>query len=211
MQACEVIMTANSDSFVIAIGGPSGAGKSTTVRNLVARLGDALALFFDDYESSSVYPEMTQWLSDGADPNQFQTPRLSADLRALRAGAAVAHPVSGEVIQPARLIVLEEPFGRERDEIAHLIDFVVCVDLPLEIALARKLNRMLDFFLAEQTADAFAKHMQFFLPWYIESGRELYRMVQHSVLRRCDFVADGMLPPDALAEAIMSRLSQITH
>ena len=35
------------------------------------------------------------------------------------------------------MIVLEEPFGRERAEIADLIDFVVCIDLPLEIALAR--------------------------------------------------------------------------
>jgi uridine kinase len=102
--------------------------------------------------------------------------------------------------------VLEEPFGRERGEIAGLIDFVICIDLPLEIALARKLLRMLGFFLADQTPDAFAKHLQFFLPWYIESGRELYRMVQERVLRNCDLIADGMLPPDALADSIESAL-----
>jgi uridine kinase len=199
---------------VIAISGPSGAGKSTAVHSLVARLGDATALFFDDYESSSVYPDITRWLSDGADPNQFQAPRLSADLRALRAGAAITHPLSGELIQPARVIVLEEPFGREREEIAALIDLVVCIDLPLEIALARKLHRMLGFFLAEQTADAFAKHLQFFLPWYIESGRELYRLVQQRALGRCDIVADGMLPPaalvDTIAGAIGARVSETT-
>jgi uridine kinase len=201
-------MSASSkDCVVIAIGGPSGAGKSTAVRGLVERLGDATALFFDDYEASSTYPDLAQWLSDGGDPNQFQAPRLSADLRALRAGAAITHPESGEVIQPARLIVLEEPFGRERDEVAGLIDLVVCIDLPLEIALARKLHRMLGFFLAEQTADAFAKHLQFFLPWYIESGAELYRLVQRRVLRRCDVVADGMLPPDALANSIANAIS----
>jgi len=209
-------MPASSDNcFVIAISGPSGAGKSTAVRNLITRLGDATALFFDDYEASSVYPDMAQWLADGADPNQFQTPRLSADLRALCVGTAIALPHSGEVVQPARMVVLEEPFGRERDEIADMIDFVVCIDLPLEIALARKLLRMLGFFLAEQTAEAFAKHMQFFLPWYLESGRDLYATVQLRVLRHCDLIVDGMLPPDALADtiadAIRSRLSQITH
>ena len=196
----------SKDCIVIAISGPSGAGKSTAVRGLVAHLGDAAALFLDDYEASSTYPEMTRWLSDGADPNQFQTPRLSADLRALRAGAAITHPVSGDSIQPARLIVLEEPFGRERDEIAGLIDLVVCINLPLEIALARKLHRMLGFFQAEQTADAFAKHLQFFLPWYIESGRELYHLVQQRVLGRCDIVADGMLPPDALVDTIAGAI-----
>ena len=199
-------------SFVIAVSGPSGAGKSTTIRNLVARLNDTIALYFDDYEASSIYPDMTQWLANGADPNQFQTPQLSADLRALCAGKTITLPHNGEVVQPARMIVLEEPFGRERAEVADLIDFVVCIDLPLEIALARKLLRMLGFFLAEQTPDAFTKQLQFFLPWYIESGCELYRAMQQRVLRNCDLIADGMLPPEGLAyvieAAIRGRLAQ---
>ena len=192
--------------FVIAVSGPSGAGKSTTIRNLVARLNDTIALYFDDYEASSIYPDMTKWLANGADPNQFQTPQLSADLRALCAGKTITLPHNGEVVQPARMIVLEEPFGRERAEVADLIDFVVCIDLPLEIALARKLLRMLGFFLSDQTPDAFVKHLQFFLPWYIESGRELYHMVQQGVLQHCDLSADGMLPPDALADSIAESI-----
>lgn len=200
-------MSSRSDTcFVIAIAGPSGAGKSTAVSNLVARLGDAAALYFDDYEATSTYPDMAQWLADEADPNQFQTPQLSADLRTLRAGAAIALPQAGRVVEPARVIVLEEPFGRERTEIADLIDFVICLDLPLGIALARKLQRMLGFFLAEQTPDAFAKHLQFFLPWYIESGHDLYLAVQQRVLRQCDLIADGRLPPDALADTIAEAI-----
>ena len=39
-------------SYVIAITGASGAGKTTLVQNVVKRLGDATALFFDDYEQS---------------------------------------------------------------------------------------------------------------------------------------------------------------
>jgi hypothetical protein len=192
--------------FVIAVGGASGAGKSTAVRNLVARLGDAVALYFDDYETSSIYPDLNQWLAQGADPNQFQTPQLSADLRALRAGTAITLPHNGHVVHPARVIVLEEPFGRERTEVADLIDVVVCIDLPLAIALARKLMRMQGFFLADQTADAFIQHVNFFLPWYIESGYELYRIVQQRVLQDCDIIADGMLPPDMLADSIAAAL-----
>jgi uridine kinase len=206
-------MPANPNTcFVIAVSGPSGAGKSTVVRNLAARLGDAAALFFDDYESKSIYPDITKWLNDGADPNQFQTPQLSADLGTLRAGSSITLPHNGQALQPARVIVLEEPFGRERIEMANLIDFVVCIDLPLEIALARKLLRMLEYYLAEQTPDAFAKQLQFLLPWYLDSGRELYRAVQQGVLRNCDLIADGMLPPEVLADAIsaaiLSRLAE---
>jgi uridine kinase len=200
-------MSANPDAcFVLAISGTSGAGKSTLVANLVARLGDAVALYFDDYEASSIYPDITQWLANGGDPNDFETPQLSADLRALRAGAAITLPHNGQVVQPARVIVLEEPFGRQRSEIAQLIDAVVCIDLPLEIALARKLLRMQGFFLAEQMPDAFTKHLQFFLPWYIESGRELYYRTQQRVLQNCDLITDGMLPPDTLADSIASAL-----
>lgn len=200
-------MQANPDRcFVVAVSGPSGAGKSTAIRNLVERLGDAVALYLDDYDASSIYPDIEQWLADGADPNQFQTPQLSADLRTLRGGTAITRPHNGQVAQPARVLVLEEPFGHERAEVGDLIDFVVCVDLPLEIALARKLLRMLGFFLADQTPDAFVKQLQFFLPWYIESGGELYRTVQQRVLQNCDMIADGMLPPDALADSIAASI-----
>src|SRR5215208_591824 len=63
----EVVMPANPDRcFVVAVSGPSGAGKSTAIRNLVERLGDAVALYLDDYEASSIYPNIEQWLADGA-------------------------------------------------------------------------------------------------------------------------------------------------
>jgi uridine kinase len=98
-----VIMPANPDiCFVIAVSGPSGAGKSTAIRNVVGRLGDAMALYFDDYEASSIYPNMTQWLANGADPDDFKAPQLSADLGALRAGAAITLPHNGQIAQPAR-------------------------------------------------------------------------------------------------------------
>jgi hypothetical protein len=133
---------------------------------------------------------------------------LSQDLRALRNGTAITLPHNGALVRPAPVILLEEPFGRERAEMEGLIDMVVCIDLPLEIALARKLKRMLDFYLAERSADAFAQQMQFFLPWYIDSGRALYGAVQQRVLQRCDLVVDGLLPPDALADRIAGAISR---
>jgi uridine kinase len=194
--------------FVIGIAGPSGAGKSTAVRNLTQLLDDAVAMYFDDYEASSTYPEMAQWLAEGADPNQFRTPQLSSDLRRLRSGAGITLPDEKGVVEPASVIVLEEPFGRERSEIAGLIDYVVCIDIPLEIALARKLLRMIDFFLAEQTPAALAEHLKYFLPWYLESGRDSYLAVNRRVLAHCDLVVDGTLPPHDVAQTIVSAMRQ---
>jgi hypothetical protein len=94
---------------------------------------------------------------------------------------------------------------------ADLIDYVICIDLPLEIALARKLLRMLNDYLAEQTPDAFVKQLQFFLPWYIESGRELYHMVQQHVLQNCNLIADGRQPPDALADSVEAAVRAILN
>jgi uridine kinase len=41
------------------------------------------------------------------------------------------------------MIFIEEPFGRERAEIAHLIDYVIMLDMPMEVCLSRVVKRHL--------------------------------------------------------------------
>ena len=77
--------------FVIAIGGPSGSGKSALVNRTASLLGDTTTLFFDDYASVSTYPnDFGAWIQDGANPDEWKTPRFATDLIALRQG----HPIS---------------------------------------------------------------------------------------------------------------------
>jgi uridine kinase len=82
-------MDVRRDSFVIAINGASGSGKSTLTKALVQELGSAVPMFFDDYSPrivpSSKYPDdITQWINDGADPDEWETPQLVEDLQVLR-------------------------------------------------------------------------------------------------------------------------------
>jgi len=99
--------------FVIAIAGHSGAGKSTVIEALVSRLGNANSLCLDAYESSSTYPAAAKWIEDGADPNEFQTPQLDADVRALKNGKSIVHPETGLESKPDCFLIIEEPFGRD--------------------------------------------------------------------------------------------------
>jgi len=191
-----------SSSFVIAIAGHSGSGKSTIIENLVSSLGDAVALGIDDYTSSATYPPAVKWIADGADPNEFQTPQFVDDIRALKTGKAIIHPETGLEVKPTRYLILEEPFGRGRDALRELIDFLVYVDIPLEVAYARKLLRKSDFLPWEDDPELFMKNLRENLSWFLRVGRSFYVAVSNSAMKDCDLIVDGMLPTQKIAEEI---------
>jgi uridine kinase len=195
-------------TFVIAIAGPSGAGKSTLIESLVARLGSANALSLDDYQASSTYPPVKQWLEGGADPDQFQTPQFITDALALREGKSIIHPVTGKVVKLARYLVLEEPFGRARSGMRELIDFVVYLEIPLEIAHARKILRKNEFLPWEDNPDLFIQNLREHLLWYIDFGRDFYLAAEKSACQDCDLIVDGTLPTEQMADKIIEVIDK---
>lgn len=193
--------------YIITIAGHSGAGKSTLIKELVKRLDDAISLSLDEYEASSIYPPAIQWLKEGADPNQFQTPQLVADVRALKAGKAIIHPETKLEMKPGRYLILEEPFGRGREALRGLIDFLVYVDIPLEIAHARKLLRKNDFLPWEDNPELFMKNLQENLTWFLRVGRSSYLATSQSALKDCDLIVDGLLSTEMIAGRIIHAIS----
>jgi uridine kinase len=193
-------------TFVIAIAGPSGAGKSTLIRNLIMRLGNANELSLDSYRSTSFYPEAEQWIEAGADPNEFKMPHFDKAVRTLKSGKSILHPDNGIEIQPATYLILEEHFGRERDSICDLIDFVVYLDTPLEVAYIRKLARKTDFLPWEDDPPLFIKHLRENLEWYQRVGRRFYLAVSERARKNCDLVVDGMLPSEVLVEKVVQAI-----
>lgn len=195
-------------TFVIAIAGTSGAGKSTLIERLVERLGNANALSLDDYQDSSVYPPVGEWLAAGADPNQFQTPQFLADAFALKQGKSIIHPVTREVVKPARYLLLEEHFGRARNPMRELIDFLIYIEIPLEIAHARKILRKNEFLPWEDHPDLFIRNLREHLFWYINFGRDFYLAVKSSADKDCDLILDGRLSTDQMADKIIEAIHQ---
>jgi uridine kinase len=192
----------NEPLFVIAIAGHSGAGKSTVIENLVAVFGDAISLRLDDYESSSIYPPASQWLDEGADPNQFLTPALVEDVKTLIDGRSISHPRTNEVMKPERYLMIEEPFGRERNAMRALIDFVVYIDTPLEVAYARKLLRKNEFLPWEDNPSVFITNLRENLLWYLRVGRRFYGAVSSNVKKNCDLIVDGTLSTEEIVKEI---------
>lgn len=196
----------SKSSYVIALAGPSGAGKSTLLHELSVRFGGAVVLRIDEYEATSTFPDTAEWLANGADPNAFLSPQFVADLHALRSGNTIVAPDTTVCIQPTHVLLVEEPFGKARDQMRNLIDFVVHVDIPLEIALARKLLRQNAFLPWEQNPDVFIDHLREFLMWYLSVGRAFYIAVRKRVLEQCDLVVDGTSSTEAIVEMIVSAV-----
>ena len=192
--------------YVVAVSGMSGAGKTRVVRRAVEILGNAAALHFDDYISVSTYPpDLQQWLAEGADVDVWRTPRLSDDIRALRAGKAIVLPESGVVVEPAEVLVLEEPFGKMRREMAGLIDLAVHIDVPIDVMLARRLLRRLSE-EREQYGESLLDQLRSDLEHHVASGRLL--QARGAVVARdaADVVLEGTLSIDELARAVADEV-----
>jgi len=210
---------AHPTNFVVAIASVSGGGKTTLVKK-TAELLNGTTLFFDDYQSVSQYPEDSQkWLEDGADVNEWKTPQFSRDVAALRKGQSITMPGNGGTVEPSEFIVIEEPMGRARVEMAAHIDFVAVIDTPLEVALSRRVIRDMGYFdikdidtaTREQLVEGFEKligYVRNFLGHYLRTGRELYTTVQEQAKASCDLVLDGQLPVDELARQLVAAVKK---
>jgi uridine kinase len=198
--------------FVIAIGGTSGSGKSELVKRVASLLGEATTLFFDDYASVSTYPsDFGAWIRDGANPNEWKTPRFATDLLALRQGESISPPGGAVRRESARYIVVEEPFGRERQEMREAIDLVAIVDLPLEVALARRIRRNIQPGLEDSTASVEClRSLNQFLDAYLDGPiREGYLVINRTALATCDVILDGLKPIEELAEQVVQAAAAI--
>ncbi len=172
---------------VVAVAAPIGGGKSALADGLAAALGGAPPLRFDDYEHATrqSVDALGAWLAAGADFDRLQAPGLANALHALRA-------VGDDAPVPTP-IVFEMPLGRAWTATAADIDLLVWVDVPLDIALARRLRDICAGLLRRDAAD-----MRNGVAW-LHDYLSHYGGVLHGVLQaqqqtvrpQADLVLDG--------------------
>lgn len=196
----------NKSSFTIAISGPSGSGKSTLIKQLKDKLTDAVSYHFDDYASTHKYPDdLFTWLEEGADPKLVLNADFNRDLNELVQGRSIRLP-NNQLIKPAKYIIVEEPFGRGRKGMAELIDFVVCIDIPLEMALARRVLEGIQ--KAESTPSETLKKVEEYLSQYLMGVRDLYQVINNKVMTECDLIIYGLDPTNVMADNIIKELKK---
>ena len=193
---------------VIAVAGPPGAGKTTLAGLLARELGGAM-VSMDDYQSMTAMPipELVRWAERGADYDALPVPRLARDLAALRGGTRVVVPSTGALIDPGRCIVLETHFGRAHRQTAPLIDLLLWLDTPPDVALARSLRAA----LAPPAGDAAgaASRPEARLRWvagYLEAYLTVVARLVHLQVERIRPGADLCVAADASPGEIVATV-----
>jgi len=178
-------------SIVIAVAGPPGGGKTTLARSLSARLGGAPTLHYDDYEQITRRgpSEIAAWLDRGAPADEVPLPGFAEAMLALKQGGA-------------RHVILDFLLARAHRATARHIDWLIWIDTPLDIALARTLRQQVA--LAGKAGPAEAARFVDWLAGYLDSYSAVmhrgYQLQLATVRPHADLILDGKLPPDDLVE-----------
>lgn len=190
---------------VIAVSGPIGGGKSSLVKGLAARLGDAVPVFCDSYEKASEESakDIVQWMAHGANYDELSIVGLAEDLERLQRGQNIRDPQSGADIPAKKYVVLETNFGREHRASAQFIDLLIWIDVPLEIALARKLKQFTHLFVTKNRPETYRDCLLWMDEWlanYLRFIRDLLHMQTERVRPRAELILDGRDNLDAMIE-----------
>jgi uridine kinase len=198
------------------ISGSVGSGKSTIASNLSKLLKDAPLLKFDDYEKYVEWPEdLTQWMKEGYKADQIRVPRLKEDIVSLLNGDSIIYPVDSKIVNPQDYILLEDPTGREREEVSEIVDLVIFIDVPQDVCVTRMIQRELkmDIWLSEGTFRAEKKEylveqLDSIASWIeqYQRARLMYITVSEVVKKNSDIIVNGLLSVDEIAMKVLEEM-----
>ena len=175
--------------IVVAISGASGCGKTSVVK-LLSKMFNCPYLLFDDHIDKNSYPkDMKNWLGKGANVSDIKTPKLVDSLRNLI------------LTSNSQFVFIEEPFGRERDSIASLIDYVVLLDMPLEICLSRIIKRNIENY--GNDALAFIPN---YLGKYEDHLRDVYLEAVNQVRQNSDLIINQVDSISVVTNTVANQL-----
>ncbi len=172
------------------------------VKTIASLKPDYATLNYDDFpnRSSGNYRGLRDWFEKCRDPNDFQTPQLEARFEAI-----------GKSLPAPPAVLFETPFGRTHRQTGRFIDFLVWIDVPLEVALARQLLNILRQRKnpTMQEYEGFIQGLEGFLKTYLEITIAMYKSQAAEVGGNADLVIDGTKTAPELAERIMAATANL--
>jgi uridine kinase len=173
-------------------------------------MGETHTLCFDDYESATrkSAAEMDLWLSAGADFNALDAPGLADDLATLRGGGTMVNPITGNHQCCIRDVLFEMPLGRAWAATASSIDVLVWVDVPLDVALARRVGELALNLQQQHPAQAQAglAWLQDYMVTYVKTIHSVLETQRRVVRPGADLVVNGLLPVAVNVQRVLQFL-----
>jgi len=143
-----------ASNIIIGIAGPSGSGKTLFTSKLAKKLenqGVTIVRADDYYESNEHLSAEERKKINYDHPNAIDQDFLVSHLKALKHNIPVNMPCydyinntrkkETKLIVPSRIIILEGFLVLALKNVRSLIDIKIYVDTPLDICLARRLER----------------------------------------------------------------------
>ena len=142
------------DTTIIGVAGGTASGKSTLVRKLQDTfIGESMITICHDFyykaHNELDYEERSKLNYDH--PEAFDTDMMIADIRQLKSGHSIHHPVYSFVnhnrtdktvkVDPAQVIIIDGILILENKELRDLMDVKVFVDTDADVRLGRRLLR----------------------------------------------------------------------
>ena len=141
------------DVMVIGIAGGSGSGKTTLSKRIKEVFDNEVVILCHDYyykSNEGISLEKRKKLNYDH-PNSFDTDLLIDQLKSLKEGLAIYHPVYSFVehtrlnetveVKPKKVIIVEGILIFENKELCDLMDIKVFVDTDADVRIIRRLLR----------------------------------------------------------------------
>ena len=198
-------------THIIAVAAPIGGGKTSLVRAIADKLGTASTIHFDHYEKITQEPvnNLLQWMKNGADFNDFPIPGLADDIEKLKLGKTIIDPLTNEGVPSEKYIIFEMPFGKEHQETAEHIDLLLWVEIPLDIALARKVKEFTHIFLSDPDQgnhEDFIDWLDQYLDNYLTVVRDVLHIQKKKVSTNADIIINGQNSLDVMVQHAVNEI-----
>lgn len=195
-------------TWIIAVCGTMGCGKSTVVDHAVAAMLNSDSLQEDHFNRMTERgpDEIDAWWERDRDVSEFGLTHLLQELhrRAPDKATRGLEVTAGQ----QEIILLETHFGRLHRHLQLWIDFQVWVDIPADIAFARKVGQFADELQLHVAADKDSHGLRWiaeFCRGYMSTTGKLFEMQRQRVRSMSDVAISGQgTPLDVCANFLQS-------